>query len=45
MCLDLMYCFACKNFEIIFFDSFGVEHVPKEIKKVIGHTNTKSKHI
>ena len=25
------------NNEIIYFDSFGVEHVPKEIKKIIGH--------
>ena len=28
--------------EIIYFDSFGVEHVPKEIKKFIGHKNIKS---
>ena len=26
-----------KNNEITYFDSFGVEHVPKEIKKFIGH--------
>ena len=25
------------DIEIIYFDSFGVEHVPKEIKKFIGH--------
>ena len=25
------------NIEIIYFDSFGVEHVPKGIKKFIGH--------
>ena len=31
-----------KNNEVIYFDSFGVEHVPKEIKKFIGHTNTKT---
>ena len=30
-----------KNNEVIYFDSFGVEHVPKEIKKIIGHKNTK----
>ena len=30
-----------KNNEIIYFDSFGVEHVPKEIKRIIGHKNTK----
>ena len=33
-----------KNNEAIYFDSFGVEHVPKEIKRFIGHLNTK-KHI
>ena len=26
-----------KNDEITYFDSFGIEHVPKEIKKFIGH--------
>ena len=26
----------------VFFDSFGVEHVPKEIKNVIGHKNIKT---
>ena len=25
----------CKNIEITYFDSFGVEHVPKEIEKFI----------
>ena len=30
-----------KNIEIIYFGSFGVEHVPKEIKKFIGHKNIK----
>ena len=30
-----------KNNEVIYFDSFGVEHVPKEIKTIIGHKNTK----
>ena len=24
---------------VIYFDSFGVEHIPKEIKKFIGNTN------
>ena len=28
--------------EVIYFDSFGVEHVPKEIKKIIGHKNIKT---
>ena len=27
---------------LIYFDSFGVEHVPKEIKRFIGHKNTKT---
>ena len=26
-----------KNNEVIYFDSFGVEHVPREIKRFIGH--------
>ena len=31
-----------KNNGITYFDSFGVEHVPKEIKRFIGHKNTKA---
>ena len=31
-----------KNNEVIYFDSFVVEHVPKEIKKFIGCKNTKT---
>ena len=31
-----------QNNEVIYFDSFGVEHVPKEIKKFIGHRNIKT---
>ena len=31
-----------KDNEVIYFDSFGVEHVPKEIKKFIGHKNIKT---
>ena len=31
-----------KNNKFIYFDSFGVEHVPKEIKRFIGHKNTKT---
>ena len=26
-----------KNIETIYFDSFGVEHVPKETEKLFGH--------
>ena len=28
--------------EIVYFDSFGVEHVPEEIKKFIGNQDTKA---
>ena len=31
-----------KNNEVIYFDSFGVEHVPKEIKRFIAHKNIKT---
>ena len=31
-----------KNNEIIYFDSFSVEHVPKEIERFIGPKNTKT---
>ena len=31
-----------KNIEIIFFDGFGVEHVPEEIKQFIGYKNIKT---
>ena len=31
-----------KNNEVIYFDSFGVEHAPKEIKRFIGHKNIKT---
>ena len=31
-----------KNNEVIYFDSCGVEHVPKEIERFIGHKNTNS---
>ena len=31
-----------KNNEVIYFDSFGIEHVPKEIQRFIGHKNTKT---
>ena len=34
--------FYVKNNEVIYFDSFGIEHVPKEIKKFIGHKNIKT---
>ena len=31
----------CKKDEIFYFDSFGVEHIPKEIKKFIGNKKIK----
>ena len=31
----------CKKYKIIYFDSFGVEHIPEEIKKIIGSKNIK----
>ena len=32
----------CRKNKIIYFDSFGVEHVPEEIKKFIGNKNIKA---
>ena len=32
----------CKKNEIVYFDSFGVEHIPEEIKKFIGNRNIKA---
>ena len=29
----------CNRSEIVYFDSFGVEHVPEEIKKLVGSKN------
>ena len=31
-----------KKKKIVYFDSFGVEHIPKEIKKFIGNKNIKA---
>ena len=31
-----------KKVEIVYFDSFGVEHIPKEIKEFIGNRNIKA---
>ena len=30
-----------KKSEIVYFDSFGVEHIPEQIKKIIGNRNIK----
>ena len=32
----------CKKNEVIYFDSFGVEHIPEEIKKIVGNKNIKA---
>ena len=32
----------CNRNEIVYFDSFGVEYVPKEIKEFIGNKNIKA---
>ena len=32
----------CNRNEIVYLDSFGVEHVPKEIKEFIGNKNIKA---
>ena len=38
--IGLLY-FVKKN-QMIYFDSFGVEHIPEEIKKFIGNNNTRA---
>ena len=32
----------CKRSEIVYFDSFGVEHVPEEIEEFMGNKNIKA---
>ena len=32
----------CNRNEIVYFDSFGVDHIPEEIKKFIGNKNIKA---
>ena len=32
----------CKKYEVIYFDSFGVEHIPEESKEFIGNKNIKA---
>ena len=34
--------FYVKSNEFIYFDSFGIEHVPEEIERFVGHKNTKA---
>ena len=33
---------CCNGIEIVYFDSFGVKHVPEEIKEFAGNKNTKA---
>ena len=33
---------VCNRNEIVYFDSFGVEHVPEEIKEFVGNKNIKA---
>ena len=33
----------CRKNEIVYFNSFGVEHVPEEIKEIFGNKNIKHK--
>ena len=35
----------CNRSEIVYFNSFGVEHVPEEIKEFVGNKNIKKKNI
>ena len=37
-----MDCFFCNRNGIVYFDSFGDEHVPKEIKEFVGNNNKKA---
>ena len=41
-CGQTLDCFVRKKNEVIYFDSYGVEHVPKEIKRFIGHKDIKT---
>ena len=38
--MKILGCFILKKkYEIVYFTSFGVEHIPEEIKKFIGNRN------
>ena len=34
----------CNRKEVVYFDSFGVEHIPEEIEKFIANENTQKKY-
>ena len=42
MLTHIGWLYFVKKGEIVYFDSFGVEHVPEEIKKIIGNKNIKA---
>ena len=42
MISEVIALYALSN-NATYFDSFGVEHIPKEIKKIIGNKNIKKK--
>ena len=39
---DVEIALYCKNIENIYFESFGVDHVPNKIEKITGHKNIKT---
>ena len=42
-CFALLWIALCvNNNDVTYFDSFGVEHVPKEIKRFTEHKNIKT---
>ena len=41
-CRHTLDCFFCNRNEIVYFGSFGVEHVLEEIKEFIGNKNIKA---
>ena len=41
-CRYILDCFICNRNQIVYFDIFGVEHVPEEIKKFVDNKNIKA---
>ena len=41
-CMHALDCLFCNRNEIVYFDSFGAEHVPEKIKKFVGNKNIKA---
>ena len=40
--MHIGFLYFVKKKQIVYFDSFGVEHIPEEIKKIIGNRNIKA---